>query len=186
MREAWHRLMPDDGDRKRAESGEHAFQYDDLVGVLRRDVARAVVLEAPADRRRNDKQRTIREPEAVRSLEREQDARKRDERNRDPESLRDRLLENEKRNNRRGHDLEVAKQGRVGGCAVPNTKHEKDGRGDVEDDHADDERHVSARQRRGCLAVMGVQKRENRNADSRAKIEKCGHGGRPDIPQQYL
>ena len=55
MREAWHRLMPDDGDRKRAKSGEHAFQYDDLAGVLRRDVARAVVLEAPADRRRNDK-----------------------------------------------------------------------------------------------------------------------------------
>ena len=78
MREGWHRLMTDDGDCKRAESEEHAFQDDDLVGVLRCDVARAVVLEASADRRRNDKQRAIREPEAVRSLEREQDARKRD------------------------------------------------------------------------------------------------------------
>ena len=36
------------------------------------------------------------------------------------------------------------------------------------DDHADDERHVPARQRRGRLAVMSVQKREKRNADARA------------------
>ena len=122
----------------------------------------------------------------IRSLEREQDARKRDERNRDPESLRDRLLKNEKCNYRRSHDLEVAEQRRVGGGAVPDSKHEKDGRGDVEYDHAGDDRHVPTRQRRGCLAVIGDQKRENRNADSRAKIEKRCHGGWPDIPQQHL
>ena len=35
MREAWHCLMPDDGDRKRAESGEHAFQDDSGADALR-------------------------------------------------------------------------------------------------------------------------------------------------------
>ena len=45
---------------------------------------------------------------------------------------------------------------------------------------------VLVRQRRGCLAIPGVQKRENRNADARAKVEKRGHGSRPHVPQQHL
>ena len=45
---------------------------------------------------------------------------------------------------------------------------------------------VPARQWRGRLAVMSVQKREKRNADARAEIERRGHGGWPDIPQQHL
>ena len=45
---------------------------------------------------------------------------------------------------------------------------------------------VLVRQRRGRLAISGVQERESRNADARAEIEKRGHGGWPDIPQQHL
>ncbi len=80
VREARHRLVLCTRDGKRAQPGEHAFEYDDLVCALRRDVARAVVLESPADRRRNDKQRAVRELEAVRAFERKDGARKSDER----------------------------------------------------------------------------------------------------------
>ena len=91
-----------------AQSGKYAFEDDDLVCALRRDVARAVVLESPADRRRYDKQRAVRELEAARTLEREESARKRDERDCRPQTLRDGFAENEQRNQRRRHNLEVA------------------------------------------------------------------------------
>ena len=75
-----HRLPRNNRDGQRAEAGEDALDRHDLVGVLCRNVPCAVVLKAPADRRQQHKQRAAGKAEAVRSLEREQDAGERDER----------------------------------------------------------------------------------------------------------
>jgi hypothetical protein len=44
-----HGLAFDQRDHKRAESRKNAFQYDDLIGALGRNVPRAVVLKTPAN-----------------------------------------------------------------------------------------------------------------------------------------
>ena len=62
-------------DHQRASSREHALQHDYLIGALIGDLASAVVLDAPADRSKNDKDRAKGQIKARLALPRQHDAR---------------------------------------------------------------------------------------------------------------
>ena len=69
-------------------------------------------------------------------------------------------------------------------CRIPSMR--KNGSCNVENDHADDIRQILARKRSGRPSVLSVEKRQPRDSNARAEIEKRGHRSRSDIPEQYL
>ena len=69
---------------------------------------------------------------------------------------------------------------------VADAEHQKDWRGDVEYDHADDERHIPTRKRCGTSSLSPLDQQHDPDADSRAKIQQCRHRGRLDRLEQKL
>lgn len=177
------RLARDQRDQERARAAAEPLERDDLIGAPGGDAARAVVLKAPADRGEQHKQRAHGKAEAVRAIKGQQNARERDEGDRRPEALRDRLAEETERDDRRRDDLEVAEQRRVGGGAVSDAEHEQNGRRNIEHDHAD---HIFEILPCQPLPTLSAAERQKADAQPRAEIKKRRHHGRADLREQQL
>ena len=173
----------DQSDQKRARAAAEALDRDDLIGALGGNAARAVILKAPADRGEQHKQRADGKTEAVRSIEREQNARERDQPDRRPKALCDRLAEDQQRDHRRRDDLEVAEKRGVGGGAVTDAEHQQNGRRDIERDHAD---HIFEILPRQPLPALAAAERQKADPQPRAEIQKRRHHRRPHLREQQL